>query len=1223
MGPAVEPQKPKTFWLIGLPATGKSVLSSVVVDHLQFLGQTCLYHFFSSGHQAKRTVAYSLRSIAAQLAWTNQEFREKLIAMNEDSGITFTSQDQNFQLIWDRIYEGILCRMRFPAPLYLVLDAVDEADLPSLLIGHLAKLHSTTPMKVFFSSRPMRIPSLVVGHGSYVTPYFLSKEDTVEDIRLYIQDSLQAALPDDEEIRRDVTEQMLAKASGSFLWVRLALETLRDNWHTEDDIRKALSDIPHGMEDIYRRMLANVETQPPRSRLMATRILTWAACSWRPLSLAELEVALEPEFKGFVNLEDTIMQICGHFVTIESSQILIIHATARQFLLSNQGDLPAFINSQTGHEHIASVCLRFLSSSHWRRAFHVVGKENPRRPGLKSKNRLLVAEKNHPLLGYSTRCWAYHASKADSGSLALLETIIEFLSKYCLSWIEAIALSNNLLYLTISSQYLKAYAKRRLKKSRRMEIDAPLSLKEPPEDDAVLIQRWANDFIRLVAKFGSSILQDPPSIYRLVPSFCPKGSKIGSTFGSSTAGNFSVRGLSSDRWDDCLASVSIEDSRTASQVIAVHGRFLTLTSSNGTVVIWNAETCEEERRLQHREYVSCMCANRTGELLATACTNSYRIWNIATGTESYKLPLLAEAETMTIAISEDDAYLIVGLDDCSIRGIHLESSQQKWLYVAEDPRSALEGCPKLMAFNPDLSKVAMAWRGQAPLVWEISLNDYQKPQRCKVLSSTDAVCNPESLVWQMEGNSLLVLGQSGGLTQWQIYDDEQNHFDVEAREMTVSQDGNLLLTSDYAGTISIWTLPRVNLIYRLINQNTSIRSLAFSSDGQRFYDTRGSLCNVWEPDVLVRAEDQDEAEHSSIGESSMMTEPVIIEDLSGATQVTALAPDVKDQYYCCGRDDGTVFIHDVEDGSRLRKVYAHDSFTSIVLLLWSNSGKYVVSGDETGRVIAKRLESKDIAKWAVYSVLDLRLPESVQQFLFKYDDKLLLISTSSIDLVYDLKAKKELHRESWGLRQSRRWIEHPFIPESLLWIDTDAVHVYHWASLQQEMCTDPAKRDETDPATPLTPSCIGRDLPLEKPKERLVQWISLTQDRRYLVYETLPDTGHASVRSSTGLHLEFISTESLSVRHPHKLTSDCMADLAGQVKRLVGTYQDAMVFLDHDYWLCTWKIDSGIDDVKRHFFLPKDWLNPNMLQMAILNERGTFFCPRYGDVAIVRHGLKM
>lgn len=209
---------------------------------------------------------------------------------------------------------------------------------------------------------------------------------------------------------------------------------------------------------------------------------------------------------------------------------------------------------------------------------------------------------------------------------------------------------------------------------RHSEYGIPLNLKDPPEDDVAIIQQWANDLIRVAAKFGSNLLQDPTSIYRLVPPFCPRRSMIGITYSTAISAAMSVRGLSFDHWDDCLATVSSRGDRTISKVLAAHEHFLTLTRSTGTVVIWNAETCEEERNLQHREYVSHMVSNRSGTVMATAGVDTYRIWDISTGKELHKLPVSQEAATVAIALADDDAELVIGRDDCSICGIETESA---------------------------------------------------------------------------------------------------------------------------------------------------------------------------------------------------------------------------------------------------------------------------------------------------------------------------------------------------------------------------------------------------------------------------------------------------------------------------------------------------------------------------------------------------------------------
>ena len=1197
-------ESPSIFWLIGLPAMGKTVLASYVIDYLLLnsANRDCQYHFFSAGHQNKRTAAYCLRSIASQLAFANEEFRGKLLALHEESGLSFSSQDQMFTTIWEKIFEGIIFKMKMK-PLYWVLDALDEADVPSALISNLTKIRSFTPIRIFITSRPTRIPSGHATCGSSICTCFLSEDDTLGDIRAYVRSAVRDALPDDEQkIQDDIMEQVLSKAGGSFLWVKLALDTLHDNWHTQDDIRKVLTEMPKGMEYLYTRMREKIECQSPRLQLMAKRILTWTACCWRPLGIAELQAALEPEFSGFIRLQETIVQICGNFISVDSDKVSLIHMTARQFLLGGQNGVPAFIDSETGHEHIATVCLTYLSDEKWKRIFKTIENSTITAAGMPpKKNRLLLAEKGNPFLGYSVCYYAYHVSKSSLYSEQLLATLKTFFIRYCLSWIEAIALSRNFRYLTRSARYLKAYAKRRSRRPNMNNSDALLTLKDPESDDSSNIHLWAVDFIRIVGKFGPNLIQSPSSVYRLVPPFCPRASMIGKVY-STQERPISVTGLLSEGWDDCLATVNVGNEEAASKVLATDIFFLTLVTSSGTVIIWHAETCEEARRIQHGEYVPYMEMNRSHTLLATAGLESYRVWDISSGRQLYRLENQSRALTMAIAFGHAESELIVGLDDCSATCYDLETSRQKWQFTIPTDEEH-QGCPLIMTISPDLTKLAVAWRGKLPLVWDMFGTNTQRPLQCRVRSSADALFSPLTMQWQAHANSILVLCHNTKLIEWHIYDEEQHNFDhVTPHEMTISQDGNFLLTSNHVGTISIFAFPRLSLVYQLVNENEFIENLAWSPDSQRFYDIRGSICNVWEPDALVRPDDYELEDHRS----SIVTEPVIALDESSQTHVTALAHGLADKFYCAGREDGTVCIHDAIDGKRARKVSAHSSQSSITILTWSDSGRYIISGDDSGRILAKRLEVKSNKAFGVFPVMDVRVDESVQQFLLNQSETLLLISTSSTDRVWHLKLKKELCCKRWGSSQGRKWIQHPFRRDLLIWIDPSIVHTYSWKALEH---ADPV---DTAPAEPIAPNHTASH-------GKVVHWVALTNNKQHIVY--LSDTGHTNTRLSSGLHLELISTSDLHGQHPHSLSSDCMTELAAQIKRLIGTYQDRIVFLDYEYWLCTWRIDASLEDVKRHFFLPRDWLNHNTLHMATLNAQGTFFCPKRGDVAIVRHGM--
>ncbi|CAN9299279.1 unnamed protein product [Alternaria alternata] len=870
----------QVFWLFGLPASGKTALSSMVAHHLQEKRASCQYHFFSTRHQTKRTAAYCLRTIATQLAQVSHQFREALFSFHAETGIKFTSQDQSFRTIWEKVFEGIIFKIAFSRPLFWVLDGIDEADSQSLLINSLLNIRSTTTIKIFLSSRPMKVPSRHMDQGSPIAVRFLSESDTSEDIRAYVNTSIRDILSASDTIQQDVIDKILAKASGSFLWVRLSLETLRHSWHTQEDIQKALTELPTGMLGLYEQMLVRLLSQPERSGRLAHRILSWVSCSWRPLRLDELQVALEPEFTGFVNLEDTINQICAHFVSVDNGKVSLIHDTARQFLTSKQSTRAAFVQPRHAHSQIAERCLIYLSQDTWSRTFRAISSSDPDAKRGARINRLLLAEEGFPLLGYATCYWAYHVSKSPTSGTSLTSALKVFFSQYCLSWIEAIALSANLRYLTRSARYLKGYAKRK-KLSRMQKSESPIldSLTKAPEDDPKWLQSWAIDLIRVVGKFGSILLAKPSSIYQDIVPFCPRNSMFTLTYGEHKPGQLSVTGLPSDGWDDRLARVSVGDDYIASKVLATESYFITLVSSVGVLLVWHTETCEKARKIEVGEYVAVMTLNNNGTLLATASPSHYAVWELSSGRMLSRIDKPPTKRTMDISFAQADAYLVIGSDDCSITIYDLSTSSTVLQHVFEPPSQDYDGCPTVMAINPDATAAAMAWRGKVPLVWHFQATAYQRVRIRRLRSSVTSLAGPEDLRWQIDGNSLFILCQDTNFVEWRLFDEQQHAYPhLKAREFAINSEGSLLLTSDHSGTISVWTFPRLSLIYQLGSVNDFVRDVAFSPDGQRLYDVRDSVCNVWEPDVLVRPDEHDMEDESSLDDLSLVSsEPTMVQ----------------------------------------------------------------------------------------------------------------------------------------------------------------------------------------------------------------------------------------------------------------------------------------------------------------------------------------------------------
>ena len=267
--------RPKIYWITGPPATGKSTVAAFVAEYLRegFLKDNCQYHFFRSSHQFKCTPAYCLRSIAFQFAVFNDIFRSRLLALNEESGMTFGSEKHTS--IWEKLFVGIIFKIPFPGPLFWVIDALDEAESPAILLNLFKKIQAFCPIRIFVTSRLTKELSVIARSDSEVLYHEpLSIQDTLPDIKTYVRDVVKSALPCSREFQEDMVSQVLAKSSGSFLWVKLALNTLKDSWHTEEDVRRALNDVPSGMESLYQEMIASVMDHQPRLRSMALKMLS-------------------------------------------------------------------------------------------------------------------------------------------------------------------------------------------------------------------------------------------------------------------------------------------------------------------------------------------------------------------------------------------------------------------------------------------------------------------------------------------------------------------------------------------------------------------------------------------------------------------------------------------------------------------------------------------------------------------------------------------------------------------------------------------------------------------------------------------------------------------------------------------------------------------------------------------------------------------------------------
>lgn len=210
----VQSSPQQVLWLKGGPATGKSVLSSFIINTLFEGGFCCQYFFIRYGDRTKRSMNLLLRSLAYQVAQQIPSFLQKILEL-EDEAIDFEAA--NPRTIWDRIFKSILFKLRAPKALYWVIDGIDEADDPRAILRLISDLAvSTTCIRILLVSRETsEISANLERLPNNIALQAITIEGLVDDLRCYIRRELDLSRTND--IKDSIVERILRGAQENFL----------------------------------------------------------------------------------------------------------------------------------------------------------------------------------------------------------------------------------------------------------------------------------------------------------------------------------------------------------------------------------------------------------------------------------------------------------------------------------------------------------------------------------------------------------------------------------------------------------------------------------------------------------------------------------------------------------------------------------------------------------------------------------------------------------------------------------------------------------------------------------------------------------------------------------------------------------------------------------------------------------------------------------------------
>ncbi|MCJ1466023.1 hypothetical protein MMC07_004642 [Pseudocyphellaria aurata] len=1202
------------LWLHGLPASGKSIMAAYLIMHFKQMSVACQFFFFRFGDQTKRSLSALLKSLAFQVAEQVPEYRRALLNLSND-GMRLEKTDA--RTIWQKLFLSTLFKLDLAIPLYWIIDAIDESDSSQLLLELLSKvsLSRTSVRIIAISRRNVVLSSAFSKLAGSVSLDILSMDDNLGDIRLYVENEMQY-MHGSVEIRTRVSHKILERAAQNFLWVHLAMSEILQ-CHTQDDIERVLEELPPGMEPLYHRMEANVARGNKSSDIeIAKKLLSWAICSRRSLTITEMAEALEPDFSAFLDLRHTISQVCGHFIVVDSKGLVsMIHQTAREYLTKTP-KLRCGVDIMVGHEVLLSRCMQKLLEPQLRG-----GSERP-----------ITSD----FLAYSATSWAFHLTKSNAGSENSLTLLIGFLQDYAvLTWIHYLATSRQLENLAYASQALALFVQR----TRRLDSGG-IALSHRPVD-LERLELWATDLFKILGKFGATLLEDPSSIYGLIPHFCPKSSAVYGRFGKEMANAcIMVSGLSNTSWDDSLARVSVGNDLQAEKVI-VSDRYFAVLASYGTIAIWDAVSFEKKHTLSHLEHVSTIKFSSGGDMLVSCGFRSTKIWKISSGSSIQSIANPTDTKALDVTFAADDTIMLMGSDDRRVRRVSLDLLSGGWQIL--DPGllqdSALEGTirnsPCCISFNSNATQVAVAYRGFPLSVW--TLDRPRVVNRCKRTEihgrrPRNAWTGVNRISWNPISHEIIGIYSDGFIFKWQPLHDVSQELRANACEIACSPEGTCFATSHTDGNVKIYNYQRFYLIYQLSWENFVV-DLAFSPDCRRFYDLRGLTCNVWEPNVLIRLSDSDDqgSETTRDAESTTLESMASERHVDMPSPIVALATFDR-SIHCVADDDGIVHLFDRARGEK-SELWRSTNQMAVQHLEWSPDATHIACTEIGGRITVKRVSPPENptknSKWAVTSVFDVRVQvESggITQILLDSSSRHLLLASNRSAQIWSLETKEivaSINSKTPGI--SQRWINHPVFKDQVLACTSLSVVVYNWNDLTElfsfpidtSIASRLRKDDSSDHGFPsLGPSYVS-PFDVNVSTDRLM----VTQDMSYVMLQSSEQqTNHKRVKDLFVFPLASIldasDNPSLTIR-PLSIPPEIRARIEIPLGMLP---KDQLVFLDQDYWICTWRVSTD-SAPRRHYFLPKDWINAESLDMCVLTPRGTFLYPRNGDVAVIECDL--
>ncbi|KAI1196726.1 NACHT and WD domain protein [Nemania serpens] len=1070
---------------------------------------------------------------------------------------------------------------RTVTPQYWIFDAIDECLSYPDLFTFLKGLTATFPLKIFITSRKVPdFPKLVHQLHEYdVHVVEIPTINTMQDISLYIRDRMHVLPIDRDEDKETITKEILSRSNASFLWVRVVLDELEGVYGYESII-SVLHNIPEGMVPYYHRSIAEM-SKNKRERYIIRAILTWVVCASRPLTVLELTEAIRTDIN--VNLpspKTAVESLCGHFVSVDKQTALvqIVHATAREFLLSDEAE-PFRISIPEANERLALSCLQLLASPTMKRP----------------KHRRLLAQKrqaqpNSPMLDYAITQFSEHILHSSAESDKVIVALSRFLCATVLGWVEKVAARENLRYITRVAGNLKAF------------IDRKAQYSPSPNQHVMTVACWVADLSRLATKFGRALMLQPYSIYFLVPPLCPRESAIYRQFGRSHDG-LTLSGFINEDWDDCTATVSFENDTAAT--VTCDDRHVAIGFDSGNIQLYTHGSYQTGLKIRLIDPIDHLLLDSSGQFIVAASIKYVAVWDLD-GNALWQNRLRSRCILLTASSSLVICVMMSG------KAIWWDVATGEQLDLRHYPHRAPKSpsgtkAPFTGSFNPTLELVALGYQTGPICIYELQTHEWigwVADSISRGLTHLEFNPNPDvDLLLVAYDDSQLSLYDPWSGT---LIHSQKPETDVILQSLSSSPDGRTFATTDTQGNLRIWNFESLAVLYHVLTPPCSFRTLSFTADGINVLDVGNHEMRVWTPPIMDWKPTEEEGGIEDQVTILPVTAGRYYKQLRSMKLRVVISHDNK-PILISGNYNGEVTAYD-QDGDRNELLYSHPN--SIVKCLALSKSDVIASSDTNGVVQVWQLDTSQLPVIrAANQEFQVQLKTAVLQLLFDDEGRYLLVCTRDMDRVYEVATGVVVGSLSFHTdeRQLWRWTSLPgsATPSRFVLVCDGKVMCYSAENFPSEAADSKIKIQlKADTGFSLT---AIESIVLHPETSSMM--IDITQNRGFLTTSILFVFRIPELFSPKQLE---ISVEPIRV-----LTSDFYIHFLG-----IDQSDCKLVFVEGNSWVCSVKLSELTNThYTRHFFVPNECtLRAREIRPLLTAENNLVFA-LHDKFAVIKNGL--